>query len=88
VDTHGVLQLAPAQKYTYRRKTDPNVVVLDPMHEFERMNGIWFEVWYEPNPDTSRYAVKRLVTRKKTLNAKELKQHGLSNTTASGKIDS
>lgn len=93
VDAHGMMQMAPAQKNTYRRKTDPNVVVLDPMHEFVRMNGLWFDVHYEPNPRPDylgRWANwdDRRIVQKKTLNAKELKQHGLSNTTASGRIES
>lgn len=92
VDEQGILRASPDNRYQFYRKCDPNVVKLEPMRELVRMNGIWFDVRYEPNPRPDWYSGwtkwnDRIIVRKKTLNSKELKAYQLSNTTASGRID-
>jgi len=92
VDEQGILQMTNTPRIRYGRKCNPNVVELGPMHELVRMNGLWFDVAYKPNPRPEGYPrwatwADRIIADKKTLNAKELKKFGLSNTTASGKIE-
>lgn len=87
VDMDGILRYAPERTRRYSRKQDPNVIVLESMHQLNRIDGIWFEVWYKIADTPDIYGKRQqVIQRKKTLSAKELKHYKLSNVTEDGRL--
>ncbi len=91
VDAHGILREDTNRRY-YQQKPnyDPDVCVLGDRH-FERINACWFEVWYvkEKRPfqrwdfikrtNIVEYSLVEVVSRKRQLGKKQLRDLGLSN---------
>jgi hypothetical protein len=88
------LGLDPYPGRRHSPEPDPDLRVLDEMHELRRIGGIWYEITYDCRPDcqpshttydaiTHNFALttKRYAALKRQLSGAELKARGLTNQT-------
>lgn len=58
VDLDGVLRYLDRKRHRYGRRDNPDIVRINKLRQFERMNGIWFDVLYL-DPQSSSCIIRR-----------------------------